>query len=314
MILHVLNGDATRTIFEDSGLQGDHMVWREMFCEGRLPVTEDMHLFFEERAAYLQQQYGLNRETYLSDIRKDYILLNQADRYDEVVLWFEFDLFCQVNLLFALYYLRRLNIKLPPVSIVQLNEHPEVPNFRGFGMLSPHHLPPQFEKRTYLTEEDWQLALEAWKAYSHGDPLALETISHRRSPGLPYLGEALQAHLRRLPSMTNGLNAVEHFFLDRLALGKTRERELYHQFWDELKIYGFGDFQLDHYAELLQQAGVVRKENEMWSLTGLGEEVLQSEENYLSFASKRDIWLGGIPLEGTPWRWNEAEGKVAITD
>lgn len=310
MILHVLNGDATREIFEHSGIAGEVIVWREMLCEGKAPATQDLPGFFEERATHLQQVYGIDRKTYLDSIGEDYKRLGKAAAYEEIVLWFEFDLFCQVNMLFILYYLKKLNPTLPRVSIVQLDEHPDVPNFRGLGMLRPENLPPLFEQRVYLQDEDWQLATEAWEAYRSEDPLQLEQLSYRYTERLPYLGPALQAHLKRLPGTENGLNAVEHFFLDRLALGKLRERDLYYQFWDELKIYGFGDFQLDIYTQRLQRAGVVQRNDEMLYLTGLGAEVLNSEENYLSFASQNNIWIGGIPLEHTPWRWDEEEGKV----
>lgn len=310
MILHILNGDATREIFEQSSLEGDMIVWREMLCEGKAPATEELPRFFEERAAYLQQVYGLDRKTYLDTIGEDYKKLGKAAGYEEVVLWFEFDLFCQVNMLFVLYYLKKLNPVVPSVSIVQLHKHPEVPNFRGLGMLRQEHLPPLFEQRVYLQEEDWQLAADAWEAYRSEDPLALEQLSYHRTERLPYLGIALQAHLKRLPGKENGLNAVEHFFLNRLSLGKLRERDLYYQFWDELKIYGFGDFQLDIYTQRLQQAGVVERNDEMLCLTGLGQEILNAEENYLSFACQDNIWIGGIPLEHTPWRWDDEEGKV----
>ncbi|MBO9152182.1 DUF1835 domain-containing protein [Chitinophaga sp. GCM10012297] len=310
MFLHILNGDATRSVFQDSGIEGDVIVWREMLCEGRTPATRNMSRFFEERAAFLQQAYGIDSAAYLSEAQRDKQTLQKAASYDEIVLWFEFDLFCQVNLVFVLYYLSQLSVKLPPVSIVQLDHHPEVPNFRGLGMLQSRHLPPLFGTRTYIQQEDWDLARETWEAYSTDDPLAIEALSHRPGHRLPYLGKALQAHLRRLPNASNGLNAVEHFFLDRLALGKLRERDLYYQFWDELKIYGFGDFQLDVYTNRLQQAGVVKREDEMLSITELGEEVLKQEQNYLSFASSKNVWIGGIPLDQTPWRWDEEEGKV----
>jgi hypothetical protein len=270
-----------------------------------------MSRFFEERADFLQQAYGIDSVSYLSEAERDRQTLENAAVYEEIVLWFEFDLFCQVNLVFVLFYLTQLSVKLPPITIVQPDHHPEVPNFRGMGMLQSRHLPPLFAARTPVQQEDTDLAREVWEAYSAGDPPALEMLSQRRSAGLPYLGKALQAHLKRLPNTTNGLNAVEYFFLDRLALGKLRERDLYYQFWDELKIYGFGDFQLDVYLNRLQQAGVVKREDEMLSITELGEELLKGEADYHAFASSRNLWLGGIPLESTPWRWDEEEGKVA---
>lgn len=311
--LHVLNGDATREVFDHSGIPGDKVVWREMLCEGKTPATRNMELFFEERAAYLQQQYGIDSTSYLRDLPETFQQLDAAAGYDEVVLWFEFDLFCQINLVFVLNYLRQSGMALPPLSIVQLDEHPDVPDFRGMGMLKPEHLPPLFEKRTRLQPDDLQLAQQVWEAYSQETPQALEALSQRSSRNLPYLGKALQAHLQRLPAVANGLNAVEHFFLDRLTLGKLREQALYYQFWNEMKIYGFGDFQLDVYIQRLQRAGVVERENQLLSITSLGREVLAGEQNYLSFASQENVWLGGIPLAHTPWRWDGDEGIVIHT-
>lgn len=311
--LHVLNGDATREVFDQSNIPGEKAVWREMLCEGKTPVAEDMQQFLEERAAYLQQQHGMDSNAYLRDMRETCQQLDKAAGYDEIVLWFEFDLFCQVNLLFVLNYLQQLSIQLPRVSIVQIDQHPDVPDFRGMGMLQAHHLPPLFDNREYLQEEDWQLARQVWQAYTGDNPQTLETLIQRPSPHLRYLGKALQAHLQRLPGATNGLNAVEYFFLDRLALGKLREQALYYQFWNERKIYGFGDFQLDLYIQRLQRAGVLQREEMMLSITGLGKEVLNNEQNYLSFASQENLWLGGISLADTPWRWDADEGRVIHT-
>src|SRR5687768_10535920 len=125
MFLHILNGDATRAVFQHSGIEGDVIVCREMLCEGRTPSTRDMSRFFEERAAFLQQAYGIDSASYLADVERDKKLLQDASAYDEIVLWFEFDLFCQVNLVFVLYYLSQLSVKLPPVSLVQPDHHPE---------------------------------------------------------------------------------------------------------------------------------------------------------------------------------------------
>ncbi|MGX5818765.1 hypothetical protein ACWKWU_11250 [Chitinophaga lutea] len=310
-MLHVLNGDATREVFEKSGISGEVAVWREMLCEGRTPDTDEIPRFFTERAAYLQEEYGIDAKTYLHSIRQDAALLLHPEQYNEIVLWFEFDLFCQVNLIFLMSYLRQQPAPLPKVTIVQLDEHPEVPNFRGLGMLQPQHFPPLFEKREELSDDDWAFATETWHAYRKGDVQALELLSGRKSSHMPYLGRALQAHLQRLPALGNGLNVIERFFLDRLALGKLPDRDLYYQFWNDFKIYGFGDFQLDHYVQQLQRAGVIEKEGDRLVLTSLGREVLENEENYQAFANLQTQYLGGLPLEHTPWRWDTEEGIVA---
>lgn len=310
MLLQILNGDATRTVFDKSGIPGEALVWREMLSEGLTPPGCDMSLFFERRAAYLHEKYGINAQTYQADIAGARKTIQHAPRYEEIVLWFEFDLFCQVNLIFLITYLLKLNTPMPRVSVVQPGNHPEVPDFKGLGMLKPEHLPALFEKRSYLEAADWQLASAAWEAYTGRDPLALEALTHRAAPNLPFLGGAIQAHLQRLPSLETGLNSIEHFFLEKITIGPLSERALYSQFWNEMKIYGFGDFQLDVTLQRMARAGVLQRDNEMIRLTDLGREVLRGEQAFLAYAPADNSWIGGIPLDGTPWRWSNKESRV----
>ncbi|WP_126243988.1 hypothetical protein [Chitinophaga rhizosphaerae] len=310
MLLHILNGDATLEIFEKSGVPGRPLVWREMLSEGKTPAGCDLGLFFEKRGAYLHDVYGINREAYISDIGNTRKILQQASQFEEIVLWFEYDLFCQVNLIFLINYLLRLNTPMPRVSVVQPGSHPDVPDFRGLGMLKPEHFPPLFESRRYLEAGDWQLASLAWEAYTGNDPLAIAALTTQSAPNLPFLGGVLLAHLQRLPSEENGLNSIEKFFLEQITLAPLSERALFSIFWDEKKIFGFGDFQLRATLQRMADAGVVQHDSEMVRLTDLGREVLRGEQDYLAFAPVSNAWLGGIPLGGTPWRWSNREGKV----
>ncbi|UYQ93425.1 DUF1835 domain-containing protein [Chitinophaga horti] len=305
--LHVLNGDATLEVFRKSGIPGDFIVCREMISEGRVAPAPDADTFLTERAAHLREHYGIDTSNYNESIVKELGKLKQAGNYDELVLWFEFDVFCQLNLLFVLWYLRQLNIQLPPVSLVSINHHPEVVNFKGFGVLLPHHYPPLFEQRAQLREEDWQLALDTWNAYTGDDPSKVNEMRHRAPGNLPFLAEALQAQLQRLPYVEDGLNVIQRFFLQNLQLGCAPWYNLYNRFWNELKIYGFGDFQLDIITQRMRNAGVIEG-NEQMCITSLGQEVLAGEENYTGYAAL-DHWIGGTPLHETPWRWSAAEDK-----
>ncbi|WP_298715818.1 hypothetical protein, partial [Chitinophaga sp.] len=284
MLLQILNGDATREIFEKSGLPGQPLTWRDMLSEGMTPAGCDIGRFFEKRADHLQSAYGIDRKTYLADIAQTRKILQQASRYEEIVLWFEFDLFCQVNLVFLIQYLLRLNTPMPRVSVVQPGSHPDVADFRGMGMLQPSQLPPLFEKRAYLEAADWQLASAAWEAYTNNNPLALEALTGRSAPNLPFLGSALLAHLQRLPSAESGLNSLEHFFLEQLAAGPAAEYQLYERFWKEKKVYGFGDFQLAAVLSRMTGAGVVVRTGETLEITDTGRRALRGEADYLSLA------------------------------
>ena len=308
--MHVLNGDATLTLFRQSDIPGEIVVCREMMCEGKVICTDDMAAFFETRAKHLEQYYGIDRQTYFANVVKELEKLKTAGEYDEIVLWFEFDLFCQINLLFILHYLRTQVIRLPKISLVSIENHPEVADFRGLGLLMPYHFPALLQERVYLEEADLQLAAHAWEAYCKGDPPELEAISQHATSHLSYLGPALIAHLQRLPAVDNGLNAIQSYFLRKLSLSSLRWYDLYAQFWDDMKIYGFGDFQLDIYIQRMRSAGIIEQQDVMLSITSLGREVLNNEENYTDYISLQHRWLGGLQLLDNPWRWDDASKHV----
>jgi hypothetical protein len=312
--LHILNGDATLTSFRQSSVPGEVVICREMMCEGKVKATQDTTAFFETRAKHLEYQYGIDKQTYYTNVVQELEKLKTAGTYEEIVLWFEFDLFCQINMLFVLHYLRTISDNLPPISLVAIDAHAEIPDFKGMGMLAPRHFPPLFEQRKQLTPEDLQLAADVWAAYCQPAPLELEVLSNTSSANLPYLGKAMKAHLKRLPAVDNGLNNIETFFLQRLLLGNYRWYDLYAQFWKEMKIYGLGDFQLDIYLQRMRRAGIIEQEDQQLSITSLGKEVLANEENYIDYVSLQHRWLGGVRLLHSPWRWDrDIKRVVAIS-
>lgn len=308
-ILHVLNGDATLVPFRDSGLSGDIVIDRMMMSEGKTTYTADMDAFFTARADHAQNSYGIDRQTYLTQVVQEFARVQDAAHYDEVVLWFEFDLFCQVNLLFTLFYMQQF--KLPAkISLVSPDSHPNTPNFKGLGMLSAAHFPALFEQRLTLQSSDLQTANQIWAAYCSSTPLTLETFAGQPAGQLYHIGKALQAHLQRLPAIENGLNRIENFFLNLLAMADYRWYDLYSQFWNQLTVYGFGDFQLDVYMRGMISTGVIEEDGQLLSITSLGKEILNGEENYLAYAPRKERFLGGVPLQDTPWRWDQKAKKV----
>ena len=106
-MLHVLNGDATATVFAAAGLPGDVLVWRDILVEGPLTAEWTAPTALAARAAYLATRLAIDPERYLSGVRAQEEGLAGALRHDEVVLWFEQDLFCAVNLWYLLTWFSR---------------------------------------------------------------------------------------------------------------------------------------------------------------------------------------------------------------
>ena len=88
-----------------------------------------------------------------NDLRAWRAAIANHDAYDEVVLWFEHDLFDQLNLVQLLPWIRERLPSEKTVSLVCIGSFPGRPAFKGLGELAPHELAPLFG---------------AWTRVSHG--------------------------------------------------------------------------------------------------------------------------------------------------
>jgi hypothetical protein len=295
-VLHLLNGDATAAVFPDA-LPGERAVWRDIMMEG--PPDADA----EMRAAWLAPRLGVTPDAYAQRWREGMATLARARHHDEVVLWFERDLFCATNLWFVLAH-----VDAPRVSLV----FPDVTaDVRGLGALEPSYFSMLFEGRYELSPDEITNARALWRAYAASDPTAFA----RLEPIFPFAAGAIALHWSRFPSTTNGLDETEQetlAILDRaLAFPALFRAVTTSGAGNEL---GIGDVQ---FAAILRDlAGGttplitiddLQQPFGRWRIgrTAAGADVLAGRADRLVL-SPLDRWLGGVHLRaGAPlWRWD----------
>lgn len=252
--LHVLNGDSTRYGFEQTGINGDIMVWREILSQGPLSENISSAQFWRKREEWISDSFNERPEDYQHKMLDE--LTKLSEQYDEINLWFEFDLHCQVNLLGVLAYLeQKTNLSLPNVYLICPGDFPGKADFRGIGELNGQELAYLYDNiREQLSPEDFAIAVKAWKAYVSGNAKTLRKFvdatdfwgSHH------FLKPALEAQLKRLQLNENGLNYIEQKLTDIYNYGVRTKPEIYLEFWKTEKIYGMGDAEIDIYLKRLQ--------------------------------------------------------------
>lgn len=259
-ILHVLNGDSTLHGFEHTGLEGDTMVWREVLSEGPLEENIDSGHFWKKRSKWICQTFGEELHEYISKVEQP--LSQLYEPYREINLWFEFDLHCQVNMLGVIEMLsKHTDLSEPEIFLICPGNFPGMENFRGMGQLNGHQLEYLFDNiRVQLGEPDFVVAAEAWRAYTTYSANELENYLNRDIywANLHSLKPALQAHLKRLKLNENGLNYVEQKLLDIYNSGATDKVSIYQTFWQEDKIYGMGDLEINIYLKRLMDKGLIQ--------------------------------------------------------
>lgn len=252
--LHILNGDATLNIFKQTSISGDVLVWREILADG--PVAHNN--LWELRANWIQQTFGEQPSVYMQKVVDEAKKLNDLEKYTELVLWFEYDLVCQINLTYMLNILNS-NPHNPPIYLICPDHFPNRPNFRGLGELNPQELEQLYPTKTALSKADLSLASSAWDLYVTNDRNQIEAFLNHDFGNLVLLQKALKAHLLRLPKGEKQLSYLEETLLDLAKIYQGNKPAIYEAFWQQAPIFGLTDLQIDLILAKLEKIDLLTK-------------------------------------------------------
>jgi len=329
-MLHILNGSHSAAILRRTDILGEIVPWREALAVGPASRGLSDESWIALRAEHLSQAYQKPFGDCKQELMSQEHVLNGFRRNDEVVLWFEHDLFCQANLIYLLARLGQSDRRETKLSLICIDRYPGITSFRGLGQLVPEQFERLFDSRVELTESTLSAGEAAWEAFTAATPNGIEQfIQQEAPPQLPFLADALRSHLARFPSTLNGLGRLQHLLLDLIAGGIDEFKPLFHVAAELEPAYGFGDSQiwneiiaLSRFSNpLVAIRGLAQidaipppadvLENVHFRLTSLGKAVLVGNSDMLN-VNRIDYWLGGVHLnEDQPvWRWNAEEGKI----
>jgi hypothetical protein len=326
-MLHIHNGDSTAGMARKAEISGDHIAWREALVCGPAPGRLAAEEFRRVRARYLSEAYGVDVDECETQLREQHEALARFAEHDEVVLWFEHDLFCQVHLIYLLNWFAQRELDKTQLSLICIDKFPGSEDFRGLGQLDETQLASLFPTRREVSTEQMHLGSLAWRAYSSADPADVKSLLASDTSALPCLREALFKHLERFPSVRNGLGRVEKTTLKLIANDLKEFKDVFPAFGKAEPTYGFGDAQI--FAELKRLATAQHPLLTMsnghdadvmdspqlpatsFQLTEEGAAVLNGDEDFVRL-NGIDLWLGGVRLEGNEaaWRWDEAEKNL----
>jgi hypothetical protein len=299
-VLHVLNGDETASVFARAGILGRTLVWRDILCEG--PVMPEIEAA-GERAAYLARHLEIDAADYLRTWRDEQAALDAAGDEDEVILWFEQDLFCAVNLWYVLTHLR----DGPALSLV----YPSLDDVRGLGAAEPAQLAALFDARHPLRADAVARGRVAWHAYASPTPAEAQAQIHAGDGPFPFVAAALRRHLARLPALATGLNEIEEAALHDVAGGPRPFSAVFSAVTarEPVRRHGMGDVQLAATLRALAGGALPLVTIEGGSLaacrdwqvrlTAGGRAALTGDRAWQPPAR----WIGGIHVDSTTTKW-----------
>lgn len=300
-MINIHNGDVMAIAAKRMGIPGEHLPFRETLVIGPIP-SEDK--WIEARARFLSDRYGEELLRASNSVFQQQQAIAAAASQDEVVLWFEHDLFCLVNLLYLLQRFDRASLIWAADPLAESEET---------------ILAGLFESRQPLTPAMRDAARAAWKVYSSSDARALNALISTDNRDFRFLREGLLLHASRFPSTRNGLGSVENRLLQLIAGGATEFGALFAAFDSEPARYGFGDTEVlaalrDLAKRVVPLINMTEAEGTppkaILALTAEGENVMNGSVNDLKI-NPPNAWLGGVHLTpDTIFKWDEKQQRI----
>ena len=289
-LLHITNGDHFTEKLKSLPLKGDIITWREMLCEGQTLTSVGSESFWKARFEFLNKNYKVSKSWFIEKTLKEYRSLCNHKQQDEIVLWFDYDLFCQVNMIAVLSWLKT-HRKYVHISLVCTGKEDETDTMYSLHDLGDEQLLNHFENKIELTQDDIEYADYVWQLYCSDNPIRLENLSDYSEFQFDYLSVAIQAHLHRFPSIKNGLNAMESNILRLAEEQRPVNRQLFmSEIHKKEAILGFGDSQ---YERALGRLKPLFSSFKPVRLTKKGKEILENKTSYYSCLRDNDVYLGG---------------------
>lgn len=290
-MLHLTNGDSVALSLRRAGMPGTVVAWRDILHEGPVPAGLTLEGLSDLRARFLAH-WGAGPFPQISAAfgARD-SALRSARR---VVLWFEHDLYDQLQLLQIL-----ATLAIQPgtsAQLIAIDSFPGVVPFHGLGQLTTAQLATLWPQRRTVTPAQRALAARAWKAFTAADPRAVRLLLESDLSALPFLRGAFERLLEEHPAPPTGLPRTERQFLAAIAAGHQRFDDIFRASQTMERAPFLGDTTAQKRLDRLASARTPLVTREPHTLTAAGQRVLAGEVDARQL-NGLDRWIGGVHLK-----------------
>ncbi|CAA6802784.1 MAG: Unknown protein [uncultured Sulfurovum sp.] len=294
--LNIVNGDTGIDIIKKAEIAGDFLPWRDFLHEGPVPAGLSLEVLSKIRAKFISD-YGLGDfKTIKKEFRERNQKLNTYKLYQKVTLWFEHDLYDQLQLLQILEWFSKQDLEKTNLTLICTNNY--------LGESSPQQIKKLLQYETPILDEHLQLAQKAWSAFCSETPKKWAELLDEPTALLPFLDSAVYRMLQEYPSTTHGLSRTAHQALLIISNGINERVDIFtkYQSFEERKF--MGDVIFWKILEEFKIHNVIEEKEERFNITPLGKKLLDGEKNWLSIATiQRSI--GGVNLsQENLWCWD----------
>ena len=322
IMLIITNGDSAVGAIQAAGIVAEMLPWRDVLHDGPVPANMNLETLSEVRARYIAGCGWGEVDAVWQGFRTRDARLATFEDHEEVVLWFEHDLYDQLQLLQLLHWFSSQSLGRTQLSLIC--------HARFIAVCTSEALKKHFDERTLVTQSQLELGVQGWKSFCGADPGGLVALCEADTSALPYLKPALIRLLEEYPDRQNGLSRSEQQILSLVDSGITQPGALFRAAQDLEEAAYLGDASFWLYIQGLMQGDqpllVCRTglpfrlpappfpdqafNRQTLRLTEAGRRVMDGKVDWMHIHPV-DKWLGGVHLNGrTPWRWDRTTRRL----
>lgn len=285
-------------IIKRANINGDFLPWRDFLHEGPVPQTQSLHQLSRIRADFMQEKgfYSLEKGRKEFETRDE--MLKNYHKYKKIILWFEPDLYDQLQLLQIVSWFGGQKRDYLELSLIPIKDY--------LGDSSSHEIRKLLVSEEPLTQEHFELAQKAWSAFTAPHPLFWFKLLKEELHLFPFLRETVQRLLEEFPNRRDGLSRSEYQALFAISKGIVHPNKIFNYSQNSEKRKFMGDIIFWKILDDFIEKGLVRskKSGQKLEIQPLGEEILKGKINYLH-VKPIDKWIGGSKLKNDSlWCWN----------
>ena len=298
--LHITNGDATVDLLRHAGFSGTFLPWRDILHLGPVPSDLPLEQLSTQRAAFIAGMGWADQSSVEAAFVSRDQQLAQAGSFDSIMLWFEHDLYDQLQILQLLSWFDERQDLLPRTQLINPDKH--------LGYHTPEEAKALVDIAVPVTQQMTTLAVRGWLAYGRQTPEDWASLLTQDTSVLPHLHNAILQSMGELPSSARGLTDTESRILSLIDSGHTNRRALFRQYCNTTPAQFHGDMSFFWLLDqlLLDQPLLLEEKDDELSLTALGTEVLNNATRWQRHYSNK-LWLGGYRIDNNPiYCWDNA--------
>ena len=304
-VLNIVNGDTLIEKMEKAKIPGLFLSWQDFLHEGPVPENLSLEALSKIRAEYISQKGLGSMSAIHQSFKERNATLHSYKKYEKVILWFEHDLYDQLQLIQILDWFAKYASNASSLYLIQSNQH-----LANYSTQKLQEL--LLYSREPITHNHLIVARKAWSTFSAPTPEAWFKLIEDDTSALPFLKETVIRMLEEYPNTINGLSRTAHQALLIIANGTHYPPKIFGKYQESETRRFMGDVLFWDILKKLADRRLITamEEGKYLEITDLGREVLSGNQNWLRLG-KIDFWLGGVHLNSENlWLWDIKSKKI----